>query len=269
MEHDDDLDYDQLPNDGDDENLDDGLDGEHGDDVPSDDDSHDDDNQDGNDGDDDEKHQDEPPKQSSISQDYIAELIRKQAETEQQLAQSQKQPMQAPNIEDFDDWGEYQQALRSFERDSLKAELLAELKAEQAQQASIQQQAETIAVLDELASEGVDMGAVMAKAEQLPPLPVTLDKFGLSTKETMLFAKDLVENTELYYELAQLNPYQFSARIGAMIEQRKSQSSQNNTPKPKQSKAPPPIKTVKANQPASKNIYDMSDEEFFKARGLS
>lgn len=262
----DDLDYDQLPNDGDDENLDDGLDGEHGDDVPSDDDNHDENLDDGLDGDDD--NQDKPSKQSSISQDYIAELIRKQAETEQQLAQSQKQPMQAPNIEDFDDWGEYQQALRSFERDSLKAELLSELKAEQAQQASIQQQAETIAVLDELASEGVDMGAVMAKAEQLPPLPVTLDKFGLSTKETMLFAKDLVENTELYYELAQLNPYQFSARIGAMIEQRKSQSSQNNTPKPKQSKAPPPIKPVKANGTAKKNPYETSDDDFLKSRGL-
>lgn len=258
----DDLNYDELPNDGDDESLDDGLDGEHGDDVLSDDDNHDD-NQDG----DDDNHQDEPSKQPSISQDYIAELIRKQAETEQQLAQSQKTPMQAPNIEDFDDWGEYQQALRSFERDSLKAELLAELKAEQAQQASIQQQAETIAVLDELFSEGVDMGAVMAKAEQLPPLPVTLDKFGLSTKETMLFAKDLVENTELYYELAQLNPYQFSARIGAMIEQRKNQSSQS-TPKPKQSKAPPPLKTVKGNGTAKKNPYETSDDDFLKARGL-
>lgn len=258
-----DLDYDELPSSEHD------VDDEHGDGVPSDsgdDDNHDENLDDGLDGDDD--NQDKPSKQSSISQDYIAELMRKQAETEQQLAQSQKQPMQAPNIEDFDDWGEYQKSLDEFNRASLKAEILAELKAEQAQQASIQQQAETIAVLDELASEGVDMGAVMAKAEQLPPLPVTLDNFGLSVKETMLFAKDLVENTELYYELAQLNPYQFSARIGAMIEQRKSQSSQNNTSKPKQSKAPPPIKPVKANGTAKKNPYETSDDDFLKARGL-
>lgn len=207
------------------------------------------------------------PQQPSNAQTYLAEVLRERAELQRKLEQYEQTAKQVtaqpPNIEEFDDWGAYQDALRSYERESLKAELLAELQQSQSQQSELAYQAEVVTALDELKAEGVDMQAYFAKAESLPPLPVTLDKFGLSAKETFQLAKELIDDPVLYQELAKMSPYQFSARLGVLIENRKAKAP------PKQSKAPPPITPVSANSPAKRDIHELSDEEFLKARGLS
>lgn len=193
---------------------------------------------------------------------FIASILRQNAESQRKLDEFERGKGQAdapPNIDEFDDWGAYQKAVDEYNRNAIKAEILAEMQAEQAQKAEIQAQAEFVQTLDELKRDGVDMDTVMQQAEKLPTLPVTLDKFGLSTKETMLLAKDLVENPKLYYELAQMNPVQMAMRMVAMIEQRKA----TPTP-PKQSKAPPPITPVTASGTATKDPNNMSDDDWYR-----
>lgn len=181
-----------------------------------------------------------------------------------------KQELKRPVLEEFDDYGAYEDALDDYRI----AVAMERIKAEQAQAQEAERQAvlerEFAKAVDELAGEGVDIVALQAQAETLPPLPVSLDNFGLSVKDTLKLAKDLMDNPTLYHELAQMNPYQMAMRVGRFLDERAGEQSTPQTPpKPKQSKAPPPIKPLTANGVATKNPYASSDDDFLKSRGLA
>lgn len=181
-----------------------------------------------------------------------------------------KTEIKRPVLEEFDDYGAYEDAMEEYY--IAKAEQRYEAKQAQAQEAERQAvlEREFAKAVDELANDGVDIVALQAQAETLPPLPVSLDNFGLSVKDTLKLAKDLMDDTALYYELAQMNPYQMAMRVGRFLDERAGgQSTPQTPPKPKQSKAPPPIKPVTANSVAVKGPYASSDDDFLKSRGLS
>lgn len=165
-----------------------------------------------------------------------------------------------PQLEDFDDYSEWQKALSAHQRAEVKRELLAELDGRDAQKNQSQKQAELQSAMAELEDEGVDVEGLSVKAESLPPLPIQLDQFGLSSKETLKLAAKLLDDDDLYFELSQMNPVQAAAKIGRMIDLG------DQKPKPKVSKAPPPIKPVQANAPASRSVDSLSDEEFLAQR---
>ena len=119
----------------------------------------------------------------------------------------------APNIEDFDDYSEYQKAQQEYYVAQAEQRVLAKLEAEKAQQSQVEQQAAYETAVSDLKDSGVDVDGLMQKAETLPPLPVTLDQFGLSAKDTLNLAAELLQNDDLYIELSQLNPVQAAVKI--------------------------------------------------------
>ena len=100
----------------------------------------------------------------------------------------------------------------------------------------------------------------MAKADTLPPLPITLDQFGLSAKDTLNLATELLQNDDLYIEFSQLNPAQAAVKIGQMIASKQP----SNAAPTKVPTAPPPIKPVTANAPVAKDPSKMSDDEWYR-----
>ena len=186
-----------------------------------------------------------------------AELQRKVAEYEQK--QSEPKAADAPNIEDFDDYSEYQKAQQEYYVMQAEQRVLAKLEAEKAQQSQVEQQAEFETAISELKDGGVDVDGLMAKANTLPPLPITLDQFGLSAKDTLNLAAELLQNDDLYIELSQMNAVQAAVKIGQMIG-----SKQAPTNAPKVPTAPPPIKPVSANAPVAKDHSKMSDDEWYR-----
>lgn len=176
-----------------------------------------------------------------------------------------KTEIKRPALEEFDDYGAYEDALDDYRI----AVAMERIKAEQAQAQEAERQAvlerEFAKAVDELANDGVDIVALQAQAETLPPLPVSLDNFGLSVKDTLKLAKDLMDDTALYFELAQMNPYQMAMRVGRFLDERAGgQTAPQTPPKPKQSKAPPPIKPVTASGTVVKDPNEMSDDDWYK-----
>ena len=199
------------------------------------------------------------------AQKRIQQLAREKAELVRQLeaeraAKASPQTDNPPNIEDFDDYSEYQKAQQEYYVAQAEQRVLAKLEAEKAQQSQVEQQAEFETAISELKDGGVDVDGLMAKANTLPPLPITLDQFGLSAKDTLNLAAELLQNDDLYIELSQLNPVQAAVKIGQMIA-----SKQPSTAAPtKVPTAPPPIKPVTANAPVAKDPSKMSDDEWYR-----
>lgn len=195
----------------------------------------------------------------------VQELNARALEAERKLAELESKANQAqastkPKIEDFDDYGEYEDALEQFRINQAEAKVLAKINEQKTQESLIQKQVEFQTALVELEDEGIDVQALTEKANTLPPLPIQLDQFGLGTKETLKLASKLLSDDDLYFELSQMNPIQAAVKIGRLID------SNESKPKPKVSKAPPPIKPVQANAPASRSVDSLSDEEFLAER---
>lgn len=176
-----------------------------------------------------------------------------------------KQALKRPVLDEFDDYGAYEDAMDDYRI----AMAMERIKAEQAKTQEAERQAvlerEFAQAVDELANDGVDIVALQAQAETLPPLPVSLDNFGLSVKDTLKLAKDLMDNPTLYHELAQMNPYQMAMRVGRFLDERAGgQTTPQTPPKPKQSKAPPPIKPVTASGTVVKDPNEMSDDDWYR-----
>lgn len=210
-----------------------------------------------------ESEQEEKPKRNR-AQERIQQLAREKAEMAAKLAeyeakQNAPRPLEAPKVEDFEDYSEYQKAQQEWYIEQAEQRVLAKVRQEQEQQSSIQQKAAFESAVSELEDEGVDVAALTKKADTLPPLPIQLDQFGLGLKETLKLAADLIQNDELYFELSQMNPVQAARRIGQEIDK------QSGKPAPKVSKAPPPIKPVQANAPAARSPEKMSDDEWYRA----
>ena len=129
--------------------------------------------------------QEQETEKQSRSQKRIQQLAREKAELQRKVAeyeqkQSEPKTSDAPNIEDFDDYSEYQKAQQEYYVAQAEQRVLAKLEAEKAQQSQVEQQAEFETAISELKDGGVDVDGLMAKANTLPPLPITLDQFGLS-----------------------------------------------------------------------------------------
>ena len=207
----------------------------------------------------------EKAEKQSRAQKRIQQLAREKAELQRKVAeyeqkQSEPKASDAPNIEDFDDYSEYQKAQQEYYVAQAEQRVLAKLEAEKAQQSQVEQQAEFETTISELKDGGVDVDGLMQKAETLPPLPITLDQFGLSAKDTLSLAAELLQNDDLYIELSQLNPVQAAVKIGQMIA---SKQPPNAAPA-KVPTAPPPIKPVSANAPVAKDPSKMSDDEWYR-----
>ncbi len=206
----------------------------------------------------------EKAEKQSRAQKRIQQLAREKAELVRQLeaeraAKANPTTDNPPNIEDFDDYSEYQRAQQEYYVMQAEKRVLAKLEAEKSQQSQVEQQAAYETAISDLKDSGVDVDGLMQKAETLPPLPVTLDQFGLDAKDTLSLAAELLQNDDLYIELSQLNPVQAAVKIGQMIG-----SKQAPTNVPKVPAAPPPIKPVSANAPVAKDPSKMSDDEWYR-----
>lgn len=204
----------------------------------------------------------EKPKKSR-AQERIEQTTRENADLKRRLAeyeskQNAPKASERPKVEEFETYDEFQEKLGEWQIEEAMRRL--EEKQGKTSQEKQQQEREiefTTAVA-ELESEGVDVHQYFEKANALPPLPVTLDQFGLSAKETLQLAQKLIDDEDLYFELSKMNPYQAAARIGTLLPQAQKTA-------PKIPNAPKPIKPTSANAPVVRDSEKMSDDEWYKA----
>lgn len=216
-----------------------------------------------------EKKQEE--EKQSRAQKRIQKLARERAEAAaeaQRLREElesyksgKKATSELPKVEDFESYEDFQQAQQEFFIKQAEDRVLAKLQQENSQKTQVEAQAQMNAAIEELASEGIDINAYAEKVNEMPPLPVTLDQFGLSVKETLLLAKDLIDDPDTYLELSEMTPIQAAVKIGQMIAQKQAKSAA-----PKIPNAPKPIKPTSANAPVKRSEDSMSDEEFLAKR---
>ncbi|MEW7119960.1 hypothetical protein [Acinetobacter nosocomialis] len=205
-------------------------------------------------------------KKRSRAKERIERLARENAELrkfKEEAEAKAKQPVQsdeAPKIEDFEDYSEYLKAQQDWYVKQAEERVLARLNQDKATQQKVQAEAEYQTAMAELESEGVDVASLIEKSNSLPPLPITLDQFGMSAKDTLGLAQTLLSDEDLYYELSRMNPVQAAAKIGQIIGNKTAKSI------PPASKAPAPIKPVTANAPASRDPEKMSTDEWMKHR---
>lgn len=204
-------------------------------------------------------------KKKNRAQERIQQLARERAELKRELdeykakLEAPKAASEAPRIEDFEDYSEYLQAQQDFFVKQAEDRVLQKLKAEQEQKEQVERQVQFETAVNELRDEGVDVESLVKKADELPPLPITLDQFGLSPKETLSLAADIIQNDELYIELSQMNQVQAAMRIGQIIG-----AKQPSKAAPKVPNTPKPIKPTSANAPVARNPAAMSDDEWYR-----
>lgn len=216
----------------------------------------------------------EKPKVSRAQQ-RIEQLARENAELRRFKAESEAKQNEPkadakpakPRIEDFETYEEYLKEHDAYEekldewRISEAERRISEKQGKtKAEEAKTQRQAEFESAMAELEDEGYDATALNQKLETLPPLPLDLNEFGLTAKETLIVAAKLIEDTDLWMDLSQMTAVQAARKIGQEIDKHISKP----TPPPV-SKAPPPIKPVQANAPAVRDASKMSDDEWYKA----
>lgn len=205
---------------------------------------------------------DDPEKPIHRSQKRVKQALERAAIAEQKLAEyeakqnASAQIQDEPKLEDFEDYNEWQKAVRQHDREQIKKEMLAEIGQKESQKTLAQRQSEFEIAMVELESEGIDGLALTKKLETLPPLPIDLNHFGLGAKETLSLAAELIGNDELWLDLSQMNPTQAAMRIGQEIGRKNAKPAA-----PKIPNAPKPIKPVKANAPIKRDINSMSDGE--------
>lgn len=220
----------------------------------------------------------EPEKQKrNRARERIEELARENAELRRFKAESEakqnapkaNEKPAKPRIEDYETYEEYLKEHDAYEekldewRISEAERRIQEKQSKASKETEqVQREAEYEAVIAELADEGIDIDHYAKKAEQMPVLPIQLVELGLSTKETLLLAKDLLDDEATYLELSRMPPAQAILKIGQYIGTKSPKSA------PPISKAPPPIKPVQANASVKRDAEKMSDNEFLKSRGL-
>ena len=211
----------------------------------------------------------EEPKPKNRAQERIEKLARENAELrqfklEQESRQNAPPPSERPQLESFDSYDEYQDALEAYQIDKAEKRVLEKLNSEKAQKSQVEAQAEYETAVADLQDDGLDVQALTEKAESLPPLPVQLNQFGLSTKETLRLAAALIQDEDLYFDLSQMNAVQAARRIGQEIDKMTTGSSA-----PKIPNAPKPIKPTSANAPVKRDQKTMSDDEWYRSETQS
>lgn len=205
-----------------------------------------------------------PEPKKNRAQERIQQLAREKAEMAAKLAEYEakaQQPQvadQAPQIADFDSYDDYLKAQQEWTIDQAAKRIEEKQNQQQQTQESARREAEFYTAIEELGSEGVDIAAYEQKINALPQLPVTVDQFGLSAKDQLLLIKQLADDEDTWHEIAGMTPIQAAAKIGQIIAKPKVAA-------PKVSKAPPPVKPVKANAPTVRSPENMSDEEWYAA----
>src|SRR5690606_11672716 len=126
----------------------------------------------------------------SRAKERIEQLARENAElrrfkAEQEAKTANPKPSTKPKVDDFEDFGEYEDALEQYHIDQAEARVLAKLDERESQKSIQQKQVEFETAIADLEEEGVDFNAYAQKAETLPTLPIQLDQFGLSATETL------------------------------------------------------------------------------------
>ena len=222
-----------------------------------------------------EQPKEDPKQKRSRAQERVEQALQRAFEAERKLKEyeAQKNAPEAnakpskPLIEDFEsyeDWtkahDEYEEKLDEWRISEAERRISEKQGKAQAEETKNQRQVEFEVAMTELESEGYDANALNQKLENLPPLPLDLNEFGLSAKDTLVLAAKLIENDELWLDLSQMSQVQAARKIGQEIDR------QFNKPNvPPVSKAPAPIKPVQANAPATRDPSKMSDDEWYKA----
>ena len=213
----------------------------------------------------------------------IAELNYQRKVAEQRVAELQAkyespsaEPSDKPRMEHFESIAEYEDAKDNWLLEQGEKRALAKLQGQQGSQGNQgnqgnQGQHEQVVEMQtsaaELRAQYNDFDAVLkagaARYETLP-LPIELDKLGLSSKELLGVAYTLSKDEDLYYEMASMSQQQAMMRLGQVL-----LTNSSKTQTPATSKAPKPISPVSANAPAKRDASKMSDDDFLRSRGLA
>lgn len=213
----------------------------------------------------------EKPKRSR-AQERIEQTTRENAELKRKLAEyetkAKTSEIKRPVIDDFEDFGKYEEALEQYHIDKAEERVLAKLDERESSKSQEAKQAEFQTALMEIAEEYADFDSVLeAGLSRELPMPISIDELASE------FGYDAKTQTRLLYELAK--DAQFHEEVSSssklkaarLLSEKVDSFSQAKTPPPV-SKAPKPINPVKANAPAARSTESMSDNEFLKSRGL-
>lgn len=201
-----------------------------------------------------------PEPKKNRAQERIEALARENAELKRWRAEQEskaQQPQvadQPPQIADFESYNDYLKAQQEWTIDQAAKRIEEKQNQQQQTQESARREAEFYTAVEELGSEGVDIAAYEQKINALPQLPVTVDQLGLSAKDQLLLIKQLADDEDTWHEIAGMTPIQAAAKIGQIIAKPKAAAL-------KVSKAPPPVKPVKANASTKRDEKSMSDAE--------
>jgi hypothetical protein len=208
----------------------------------------------------------EGEKKRNRAQERIQQLARERAEYKRELEelkakQSTPQITTAPQIEDFEDYSEFQKAQQEYYVKQAEDRVLAKLQQDKTQQTQVEKQAAFESALIEASTELPDFDRVVqgGLARDLP-MPISLDELAAE------FGYDAKTQTRLLYELAKDESFhelvsESSKLKAARLLSEKVDSFSKTPAAPRTSKAPPPINPVKANAPASRDMQTMSDSE--------
>lgn len=196
----------------------------------------------------------------------IAELNYRAKVAEQQLAELQAKhqsqsaaPSDKPRMEHFESIAEYEDAKDNWLLEQGEKRALAKLQGQQGNQGQHEQVVEMQTSAAELRAQYNDFDAVLkagaARYETLP-LPIELDKLGLSSKELLGVAYTLSKDEDLYYEMASMSAPQAMMKLGQVLASREPQTRRSTIPN-----APKPIKPTSANAPVKRDINSMNDSE--------
>jgi hypothetical protein len=189
-----------------------------------------------------------------------AEYWRRQAESKQPPPQETAKGDAAPRFEDFDSYDDYTKALARF----AAQQEFSELKAKEEGQRNQERQAKVREAFDKKAEEArrkYDDYDVVAMGNHVAYSPATL-QLVVESEVGAELAYYLGKNPDVAKELAHLSPILAAKEIGRLEERFKQPKSQ---PK-KITNAPPPISPVGSNDKATKNLNEMSTEEYIKHR---
>lgn len=167
-------------------------------------------------------------------------------------------------MEDFESIADYEDAKDNWLLEQGEKRALAKLQGSQASQGQHEQVAEMQASANELRTQYNDFDEVLKQGAQryeTLPLPIELDKLGLSPKELLGVAYTLSKDEDLYYEMASMTPQHAMMKLGQVL------AANSSKPYvPPTSKAPKPIRPVTANAPANRDPAKMTDSEWHKWR---
>ena len=195
------------------------------------------------------------------------EAERKAAELEARLSnqKTQSDATERPEITDFDDINDYYKAVDEYQINQAIERIEQKQSAASKEKQEVQRQSEYDAAIIKIASENTDFDeAVSNMFKRQLPSPITLDEladnFGYDAEIQARLLYALGKDPELHERVSESSKLKAGRILSELVD------SWESKPKPKVSKAPPPIKPVQTNAPASRSTDSLSDEEFLAQR---